>query len=265
MENLNIELLKLGLALFPGVIVTSILQFFNIKSKQYNNTKFFLYSFIYGTVIEFFYFSFFLKEKFSKEIELIKNKSLEIEKLINLITYKDVLYLIMISSLIGVFLSFLRNSGYIHKLFSKFKITYETGFETLLYSIYHSKEVEFVKASGLEVCVKFLNCKSIYYGNLVSYEDQKEYIEIFLEDAKIYLKEDSEELLRDRVERLDPSEKFYERKFLYLQLKPCEFQIEYIQTEKGQVKCECFCEKFFIFLLGCSMILNLILINKILN
>ena len=184
----NFSLLKLALLLFPGVIVTSILQFFNIKSQAYNTIKFCLYSFLYGIIIEFFYFSFIFEQNIKLKVNL-KAKDFEILDIIEFnvfIGYRDILFLLVISILIGLFLSFLRNSGYIHKIFLKYHITYETGFETLLHSIYHSKEKDFLNAARYYVHIKLLNGKVSYYGILKAYEDQKEYIEIFLRRESMY-------------------------------------------------------------------------------
>ena len=227
---MTFELLKLGLILFPGVIVISILQIFNVKSETYTNTKFFLYSFINGIIIEFLYFLFFLKSKFKIEFNPENDNIIEIKDFMISIDYKDIFFLILISILTGIVLSFLRNNGYIHNIFYKFNITYETGFETLFYSIYHSKDKEFSEASQLDVCIRFLDGKAIYYGELVGYDIQKEYIEIFLKDVKVYLKNKNE--LSDVIEENSGSfNKFYKREFIYLQLKSCEFQIEYINKE----------------------------------
>lgn len=222
---MDYKIFILGLILFPGVVVTSILQFFNIKSEAYNNIKFSLYTFIYGTIINIFYFC-LTKENFEFKIQFNNKESIKIEDFVIFVDRKDIIILLIISTIIGIVLSFLRNSGRVHREASKYGITYETGFKNLLYSIYHSKEEEFIKASSSNVCVRLLQDKIVYYGNLIAYEVQKDYTEIFLRDVKIYLKDNG--LLNIERENLV---EFYERAFIYLQLKSCEFRIEYIEED----------------------------------
>lgn len=231
---IDFNLLKLALLLFPGVIVTSILQFFNIKSQMYSTVKFCLYSFIYGTMIEFFYFSLFVKQEIILKISSEKNKvlGLKVEELELSIGYQDILFLLFISVLIGLILSFLRNSGHIHKIFTKYHITYETGFETLLYAIYHSKDEDFLNAANCFVHIKLLNGKISYYGILKAYEDQKEYIEILLKESDIYFENNTPSLSSEKQYNPTVPKKVYKKDFIYLQLKPCEFHIEYIKPKK---------------------------------
>lgn len=230
---MDFNLLKLALLLFPGVIVTSILQFFNIKSQMYSTVKFCLYSFIYGTMIELFYFSLFVKQEIILKISSEKNKvlGLKVEELELSISYQDILFLLIISILVGLILSFLRNSGYIHKIFNKYHVTYETGFETLLYAIYHSKDDDFLTAATYYVHIKLLNGKASYYGILRAYEEQKEYIEIFLKEPEIYFENNTPKLSNENKYNPTVSKKIYEKDFIYLQLKPCEFYIEYIKPK----------------------------------
>ena len=258
---MNFEIFTLGVVLFPGVIVTSILQFFNIKSESYNNIKFCLYSFIYGLIIELFYFSFSLKENLKFEIGVGKDAKVKLRDFIISINWKDIFWLLIISIIIGVILSFLRNSGYVHGRASRYRITYETGFKTLLYSIYHSQEEYFVNVAKCYVYIKLLNGKAGYYGVLMAYEDQKDYIEILLKNVDIYFENNLPSISQNEEEREAPPKKNYKKPYLYLQLRPCEFQIEYVEKNdkisKEREKIRSFINKKFYL---CEGIYRLIII-----
>lgn len=215
MNNLDTITIETALLLFPGIIFSTILQIFNIRNKNYSKFKFYLYSFIFGIIIQIFTYSFIFK----KDIMSYND--------INKLEVKEFFILLIITIIIALLFVFIKNNGIIYKIAFYFGITFETGFETLLDSIYHSSIKKINAPRNCFVRIKMLDGSATYYGTLEGYDIHETYIEILLNVSRIFLKNNPPDISNNL--ELKKTKKYYKDcKYIYLQLKPCEFQIEYI-------------------------------------
>lgn len=198
---MNETILKIMITFFSGIIVTSILQLFNPRNKKFSNVEFTLYSFVYGMIT-------------SLLISIIYKTGLDFS-LKMLPTKEDLLISFGFALFLGIFVSFLRNCGFLHNLAFKFHISYEHGFDNALDFLYKSSFSEAKKIRKSYVNVKLLDGTATYYGSLVAQEVQTTYTEIVLKEVDIFFKN-------------NPLSNKYKQDAVYLQLVPGTFFIEFV-------------------------------------
>lgn len=201
--NISLELIKVLIIFFPGIWITSILQFFNPKNKEYSNLRFLLYSFINGVLILFILGLLGLKD-------FLDPNAKDVFAILYNLPISLIGYIFLLSTTVGLSFLCIKGNAYIHWIFYTLRFTFETGSETLLDAIYHSKNSYLRKLQDSNVHIKLLNGQAEYYGFLQYYEKHDDLVEIILTDSKIHF-----------------NDKEYKKENIYLQLKPLSFQIEY--------------------------------------
>lgn len=219
---MNPFILNIAIIFLPGIIVTSILQFFNTLNKKYTSITFFLYSFLNGIFTYFILFYFRKKSLFLTLNTLVLNTSSKKSNDITLfITHDfDFFLSLIIACFLGILFSFIRNRGYLHSLAFHLKITYESGFDSIIEYIYkdNSNYTNSLKLSYVNV--KLLDGSAIYQGKLIMQEFRIEFTEILLNDVDIFFKNNP----------LDENKKYHQSD-IYLQLKPGTFIIEWYDSD----------------------------------
>ena len=213
-NNTTIKILFLFL---PGIITVAILQLFNEKSKKYSLNETFFFSFVSG-IISYIIYSFFNKEVL---IKLINYDDLNFP-----LTTLDIFYLCLIGTALGVLFTFLRTRGTIHNLANKVKISYETGFETVLATIYKSNFPEMETLRGKYVQIKLFDGTADYYGFIKYYECFDNYTE-FLLFGTDSLSDNVQEQVEITFKNNSNSNKNYTQSAVYLKLPNGSFSIEY--------------------------------------
>ena len=205
--TISIELIKILIIFFPGIWITSILQFFNLKNKEYSNLRFLLYSFINGVLILFILGLLGLKD-------FLEPNAKDVFAVLYNLPISLIVYIFLLSTTIGITFLYIKCNSLIHWIAYGLGFTYETGSETLLDAIYHSKVGYLKELQDSAVHIKLLNGEADYYGFLRYYEIQNNLVEIILSSPQIRFNKNF-------------YGKEYERDNIYLQLQPFSFQIEY--------------------------------------
>lgn len=206
--TISIELIKILIIFFPGIWITSILQFFNLKNKEYSNLRFLLYSFINGVLILFILGLLGLKD-------FLDPNTKDVFAVLYNLPISLILYIFLLSTTIGITFLYIKCNSFTHWIAYSLGFTYETGSETLLDAIYHSKAGYLKELQDSAVHIKLLNGEADYYGFLRYYEIQNNLVEIILSSPQIRF-----------------NKNFYGKEYtqdnIYLQLQPFSFQIEYV-------------------------------------
>lgn len=210
--TISIELIKILIIFFPGIWITSILQFFNLKNKEYSNLRFLLYSFINGVLILFILGLFGLKDFFNPN-------SKDVFAVLYNLPISLIGYIFLLSTTIAITFLYIKCNSLIHWVAYVLGLTYETGSETLLDAIYHSKTGYLKGLQDSAVHIKLLNGEADYYGLLRYYEIQNNFVEIILSNPQVRFNKNF-------------YGKEYEQDNIYLQLQPFSFQIEYAYLSK---------------------------------
>lgn len=217
---MNPFVLNLLIIFLPGIITTSILQFFNTLNKKYTQLIFFLYSFLNG-ILTYLIIFFFRKKSLLLTLNTLSS-SVSTDKsnpVALFITHDlDFLFSLIIACFLGFLFSFIRNRGYLHSLAFHFGISYESGFDSIVEYIYkdNSNYTNSLKSSFVNI--KLLDGSAIYQGKLIMQEFRPEFTEILLNDVNIFFKNNP----------LDNRE--YHQSDVYLQLKPGTFIIEWYES-----------------------------------
>lgn len=223
---MNPFIFSLAIIFLPGIVTTSILQFFNTLNKKYTQMIFFLYSFLNGVITYFIIFSFRKKNLFLTLNSFVSEKtSKDSTNLTPFITDDfDFLLSLIIAFVLGLFLSFIRNRGSLHQIASKFGITYETGFNSALEYIYKNNSIYTNSLKESFVNIKLLDGSALYQGTLMVQEFHPEFTEILLNDVTIIFPNNLGENIK------------YEQSDIYLQLKPGTFVIEWYESNLSEEK-----------------------------
>ncbi|MGL4866208.1 MAG: hypothetical protein ACRC3I_11865 [Cetobacterium sp.] len=227
---MNETILKIMITFFPGIIATSVLQFFNPRNKKYSSVEFTLYSFVYGVIISIGINHFF-------------NTGLDFS--LNSLPDKNELVLsFFVAFFVGITSSFLRNCGLFHAIAHQFHISYESGFENALDFIYKSsfKNAKLIRKSYVNV--KLLDGSATYYGEIVVQESHSDYVELVLKNVSIFFKN-------------NPKDVRYEQDAVFLQLVPGTFFIDFAFDEVEESPLKLTIKK------GVSIYLILLFINAI--
>ncbi len=223
---MNPFIFSLAIIFLPGIVTTSILQFFNTLNKKYTQMIFFLYSFLNGAITYFIIFFFKKKSLFETLNSFLSGKtSKDSTNLVPFITNDfDFLLSLVIALILGIFFSFIRNKGSLHRIASSFGITYETGFNSALEYIYKDDTLYTNSLKESYVNIKLLDGTAIYKGILVVQELHPEFTEILLHNVEILF-------INNPLET-----KKYRQNDVYLQLKPGTFVIEWYNSDFSDEK-----------------------------
>lgn len=210
--NISIELIKIAITFFPGVLITLILQLFNQKNKVYSNFQFVMYSFINGVFIFILLYFFNLKDIFFSETK-------DIIAILQKLPSKTIFFILLITILTGLTMVYIRGSALIHLITLKLRVSFGVGFPTLLDAIYNSKERYMVNLQDSIVHIKLLDGSADYYGILAYYEIYDDSVEFIIKDVDIRFKNNPYPIDNPSIE--------YDKDSIYLNLKKFTFQIEY--------------------------------------
>lgn len=205
-------MLMIAILFFPGIITVSILQLFKKRGEPYSAIQLLLYSFIFGMINNLLIYGF----AFRKEIPIVNYLNQSLKETSNQInefntSNKEFFISLIVSIILGLILSWLRNRGLLHSFLGKYHITYETGFQSMLDLVYHSPAQNFSLLRKSHVTIKNLDNKEIFEGFVAGTEIQDTYVEF---------------ILFNNYEKGDPP--------LYLQLEKGKFSIEYKVSDDDQ-------------------------------
>lgn len=198
--------IRLMFLFLPGIIATTILQQTNKKREKYSTESFFLYSFIFG-ITSYLILSLIPCSNFKKIILGLLNNKLEVD-----IQLSDIFLSFIVGIIIGLTTSFIRTKGILQLVFSKLNISYSLGFKSALSTLYSSLDKDIIPYRSKWVCIKLFDQSAIYHAqHLHLYAEHESYIEITLCNVDITLK----------------GKKVYNQNYVYLNLTPGTFHIEY--------------------------------------
>lgn len=196
---MDYQLLDYGFLLFPGVVSVALLQLLNSKRKSYTSIEIVFYSFILGVLIRIVSTVFLFHQKpdnFFNINNILKSGKFDIFEFI---------LSIGIGIFIALLLSYIRNLGSLNEYLQNYDVTYNHGFENLLDWIINSPSDFPNEMKKRTVVVKnYSNGDLYFYGDLIGQEIHENFIEILLYNEK-------------------------NNKYQYIQLKPGEFYIEFIE------------------------------------
>nr|DAL57724.1 MAG TPA_asm: Protein of unknown function (DUF1616) [Caudoviricetes sp.] len=214
-NNTTIKILFLFL---PGIITVAILQFFNEKNKKYSLNETFFFSFIFS-IVSYIIYSFFNKEVL---VKLINYDNLNFP-----LTTRDIFYLCSIGTILGLVFTFLRTRGTIQNQANNFKISYETGFKTVLETIYKSNFPNMKTLREKYVQIKLFDGTADYCGFIKHYEIHDNYTEFLLFGTDT-LSDNPQEQVEITFKNNSNPNKDYTQPAVYLKLPNGSFSIEYL-------------------------------------
>ena len=213
----NNTTIKILFLLLPGIITVAILQFFNEKNKKYSLNETFFFSFIFS-IVSYIIYSFFDKGVL---VRLINYDDLNFP-----LTTCNILCLCLIGTILGLIFTFLRTRGAVHRVANILKLSYETGFKTVLETIYKSNFPVMETLRGKYVQIKLFDGTADYYGFIKYYESHDNYTEFLLFGTDC-LSDDEEKQVEITFKNNSNPSKTYTQSAVYLKLPNGSFSIEY--------------------------------------
>ena len=203
---------KLLILFIPGSIVYII--FSKVAVFRRENKSAFGFKEIFFILISSFITN-TIYDVFSIIINKVCNKNIEytLEKLLNAGVYKtqEIVVLMFISVLFGLFISFLETKKVIYKIVKKLKISTHYGDDDVWTFVCNSPDIEWIY-------VRDHKYDLVYFGRLEQYSDPGEFRELLLSDVSVF-KNKSGKLC-------------YETPKMYISRQPEEITIELLPKEE---------------------------------
>lgn len=247
--TLSKELVSIMILFFPGIIVTTMLQYFNIKSKRYSEFEFILYCFINGIAVIFILYLLNFEREHIFNILKCEEFSKIKDTLLTEFSNKKFFYIFTVTILFALTLINIRTNSAIRKLAADLSLTFETGYETLLDATYHSKEDIFQELQNKGVEIKIGN--NSYLGTL-------EYCEVHETTVEIIIKEIDSRTFKekDSYVYLSPERQNLQIRYVEIlnQTTNCSNKISFLEKLRSHFTCFLIISWILIYIIGQHLI-----------